>query len=353
MDVLISGASIAGPALAYWLGRFGFRPTIVEIAPALRTGGNAVDFRGPLHLGLLRRMGVLEDLGEGADRRYGDALRRRRRKAADGDAGRLRRRRPRGAARRPVPDAVRGRHDHAIPVRRHDHRAGRDAGRRGRDLPQRPAAELRPGDRRGRRALDGAAADLRAGGAIRQAPRLLRGGLGRAERVGADPGLAGVQRAGPDDQRRRRPPRSDPGVGLRGVRVAEARLRPARPRRAAADPAGPVRRPRLADAALAGHPGHRAGPVLRPDLPGRHQPVASRPDRAGRRRGERRDDRRAGQRHGDGRGVRAGRRAGRGRRRSPGGVPALRGAGDEVRPAHQEGRRHHRPSSWPRAPRAA
>jgi len=60
--VLISGASIAGPALAYWLGRYGFRPTIVEIAPALRTGGNAVDFRGPLHLGLLRQMGVLDDL---------------------------------------------------------------------------------------------------------------------------------------------------------------------------------------------------------------------------------------------------------------------------------------------------
>lgn len=62
MDVLISGAGIAGPALAYWLGRFGFRPTVVEIAPELRAGGNAVDFRGPLHLGLLRRMGVLEDL---------------------------------------------------------------------------------------------------------------------------------------------------------------------------------------------------------------------------------------------------------------------------------------------------
>src|SRR5690349_14436730 len=60
--VLISGASIAGPALAYWLGRHGFRPTIVEIAPRLRTGGNAVDFRGPVHLGLLRRMGVLEEL---------------------------------------------------------------------------------------------------------------------------------------------------------------------------------------------------------------------------------------------------------------------------------------------------
>ena len=62
MDVLISGASIAGPALAYWLGRYGFRPTIVEIAPRLRTGGNAVDFRGPLHLGVLRRMGGV--LGE-------------------------------------------------------------------------------------------------------------------------------------------------------------------------------------------------------------------------------------------------------------------------------------------------
>jgi len=60
--VLISGASIAGPALAYWLGRHGFRPTIVELAPALRTGGNAVDFRGPVHLGLLRRMGVLDAL---------------------------------------------------------------------------------------------------------------------------------------------------------------------------------------------------------------------------------------------------------------------------------------------------
>src|SRR3954447_25548124 len=62
MKVLISGASIAGPALAYWLGRFGIRATVVEIAPALRTGGNAVDFRGPLHLGLLEKMGVLDQL---------------------------------------------------------------------------------------------------------------------------------------------------------------------------------------------------------------------------------------------------------------------------------------------------
>jgi 2-polyprenyl-6-methoxyphenol hydroxylase-like FAD-dependent oxidoreductase len=33
--VLISGASIAGPALAYWLHRYGFTPTVVERAPEL------------------------------------------------------------------------------------------------------------------------------------------------------------------------------------------------------------------------------------------------------------------------------------------------------------------------------
>jgi 2-polyprenyl-6-methoxyphenol hydroxylase-like FAD-dependent oxidoreductase len=58
--VLISGASVAGPALAYWLGRAGYETTVVEAAPALRRGGYAVDFRGPTHLEVLRRMGVLE-----------------------------------------------------------------------------------------------------------------------------------------------------------------------------------------------------------------------------------------------------------------------------------------------------
>ncbi|MFB7614782.1 FAD-dependent monooxygenase [Kitasatospora sp. NPDC056181] len=60
--VLISGASIAGPALAYWLGRYGFEPTVVELAPALRGGGQAVDFRGETHLTVLERMGLLEEL---------------------------------------------------------------------------------------------------------------------------------------------------------------------------------------------------------------------------------------------------------------------------------------------------
>src|SRR5437867_1154402 len=61
-NVLISGASVAGPALAYWLGRYGFNPTVVEVAPALRGGGYAVDFRGPTHMTVLDRMGVLDEL---------------------------------------------------------------------------------------------------------------------------------------------------------------------------------------------------------------------------------------------------------------------------------------------------
>ncbi|WP_067503127.1 FAD-dependent monooxygenase [Actinoplanes sp. TFC3] len=63
-SVLISGAGLAGPALAYWLAHHGFEPAVVEAAPALRTGGSAVDYRGPVHLGLLTRMGILDQLRE-------------------------------------------------------------------------------------------------------------------------------------------------------------------------------------------------------------------------------------------------------------------------------------------------
>ena len=56
-SVLISGASVAGPALALWLSRYGFRPTIVERAPAVRPGGYAVDFRGA-SMQVLERMGI-------------------------------------------------------------------------------------------------------------------------------------------------------------------------------------------------------------------------------------------------------------------------------------------------------
>ncbi|GAA3022903.1 FAD-dependent monooxygenase [Streptosporangium longisporum] len=70
-NVLISGASVAGPALAHWLLRYGFRPTVVERAPALRDGGYAVDFRGPA-VDVLERMGVMAEVRRHSTR-MGDA----------------------------------------------------------------------------------------------------------------------------------------------------------------------------------------------------------------------------------------------------------------------------------------
>lgn len=58
-NVLISGASIAGPALAFWLTRYGWDTTIIERAPAFRTGGQNIDIRGAARE-VLRRAG-LED----------------------------------------------------------------------------------------------------------------------------------------------------------------------------------------------------------------------------------------------------------------------------------------------------
>ncbi|MEU8825760.1 FAD-dependent monooxygenase [Streptomyces sp. NPDC048636] len=60
-EVLISGASIAGPALAFWLNRYGFAVTVVEKAGALRGGGYPIDVRGTA-LEVVRRMGILPRL---------------------------------------------------------------------------------------------------------------------------------------------------------------------------------------------------------------------------------------------------------------------------------------------------
>lgn len=54
--VLVSGASIAGPATAWWLAHYGYDVTIVERAPELRGGGQAVDFKGSTHRTVLERM---------------------------------------------------------------------------------------------------------------------------------------------------------------------------------------------------------------------------------------------------------------------------------------------------------
>jgi len=59
--VLISGAGIAGPALAVWLARAGFAPTLIEQAPALRTGGYVVDFWG-LGYDIAEKMGLAVEI---------------------------------------------------------------------------------------------------------------------------------------------------------------------------------------------------------------------------------------------------------------------------------------------------
>ena len=59
--VLISGAGIAGPTLAFWLSAAGFKPTLIERAPTLRAGGYVIDFWG-LGYDIADNMGLLRDI---------------------------------------------------------------------------------------------------------------------------------------------------------------------------------------------------------------------------------------------------------------------------------------------------
>ena len=61
MEVLIVGAGLAGPTLAYWLLKAGHETTLVERAPALRAGGYLVDFWGA-GFDVAERMGIVPEL---------------------------------------------------------------------------------------------------------------------------------------------------------------------------------------------------------------------------------------------------------------------------------------------------
>lgn len=61
MNILISGAGIAGLTLAYWLKEQGYAPTIIEKYPSLRKGGYKVDVRGTA-LEVAKRMGIYQSL---------------------------------------------------------------------------------------------------------------------------------------------------------------------------------------------------------------------------------------------------------------------------------------------------
>ena len=58
-SALISGASIAGPTLAYWLRRHGWSVTVVERYGSIRGGGYPIDIRGTA-LEVMERMGALD-----------------------------------------------------------------------------------------------------------------------------------------------------------------------------------------------------------------------------------------------------------------------------------------------------
>lgn len=61
MRILIVGAGIAGPTLAYWLLHAGHEPTLVERAPQLRRGGYLVDFWGA-GFEVADQMGIVPEL---------------------------------------------------------------------------------------------------------------------------------------------------------------------------------------------------------------------------------------------------------------------------------------------------
>ncbi len=62
-SVLISGAGIAGPTLAFWLARRGFRPTVIERGEAIRSSGSPVDVQGAA-VDVVDKMGILPQLRE-------------------------------------------------------------------------------------------------------------------------------------------------------------------------------------------------------------------------------------------------------------------------------------------------
>ncbi len=59
--ILISGASFAGLSIAYWMNRFGYQVTIVEIAPSLKKGGTPVNILGKT-IDIVKRMGIFDQI---------------------------------------------------------------------------------------------------------------------------------------------------------------------------------------------------------------------------------------------------------------------------------------------------
>ena len=88
-EILVSGAGVAGPVLAYWLKRYGFDPTVVERAPEIRkAGGHAVDLWGSA-VDVVERMGILPEVEAARTRNDASSLIRPGKRPIDLDVGEL------------------------------------------------------------------------------------------------------------------------------------------------------------------------------------------------------------------------------------------------------------------------
>ena len=58
MKIAISGAGVAGTALAFWLQRLGHEPVLIEHAAHFRSGGYIIDFWG-VGYDVAERMGLI------------------------------------------------------------------------------------------------------------------------------------------------------------------------------------------------------------------------------------------------------------------------------------------------------
>ncbi|WP_367606816.1 tetracycline destructase [Legionella sp. W05-934-2] len=63
IKILVIGAGIAGPAVCYWLTRFGFSPILIEKSAGIRKGGQALDVRG-IATHIAREMGIYDQIGD-------------------------------------------------------------------------------------------------------------------------------------------------------------------------------------------------------------------------------------------------------------------------------------------------
>src|SRR3990167_956404 len=61
IKILVIGAGIAGPAITYWLRRFGFSAVLIEKSAATRKGGQALDVRG-IATHIAREMGIYDQI---------------------------------------------------------------------------------------------------------------------------------------------------------------------------------------------------------------------------------------------------------------------------------------------------